>query len=65
MTPTTALILAAGGSRRLGRPKQLVDWRGAPLLQRIVDMVGEWPVDGAAVVLGAHEEEILAAVDFG
>jgi molybdenum cofactor cytidylyltransferase len=65
MMPTIALVLAAGGSRRLGRPKQLVDWRGEPLLQRIVAMVAEWPVDGTAVVLGAHEEEILDAVDFG
>ena len=28
----TAVVLAAGGSRRLGRPKQLLDYRGATLL---------------------------------
>lgn len=65
MSPTIALVLAAGASRRLGRPKQLIDWRGAPLLQRVVDAVAAWPVDGVAVVLGAYEEEILAAVVFG
>ena len=65
MTPTTALILAAGASRRLGRPKQLVDWRGTPMLQRVIDAVAAWPVDGIALVLGAHEEEILAAIDPG
>ena len=65
MTSTTALILAAGASRRLGRPKQLVEWRGAPLLQQVVNAVAGWPVDGVAVVLGAHEEEILASVVFG
>ena len=65
MTPTTALILAAGASRRLGRPKHLVDWRGTPMLQRVIDAVAAWPVDGIALVLGAHEEEILAAIDPG
>lgn len=35
---TTAIaILAAGGSSRLGQPKQLVRWRGASLLQHAVD----------------------------
>jgi len=35
---TTAIaILAAGNSTRLGRPKQLVSWRGTSLLQHAVD----------------------------
>jgi len=65
MTPTTALILAAGASRRLGHPKQLVEWQGRPLLEWIVTIVHTWPVDSVAVVLGAQEEEILQAVEFG
>jgi molybdenum cofactor cytidylyltransferase len=65
MSSTTALILAAGASRRLGRPKQLVDWHGVPLLQAVVTETSAWPVGAVAVVLGAHEEEILEAVDFG
>ena len=64
MTTTAALLLAAGASRRLGRPKQLVEWRGRPLLEGVVDAVHTWPVATIAVVLGAHEEEILEAVDF-
>jgi molybdenum cofactor cytidylyltransferase len=63
MTPTSALVLAAGGSRRLGRPKQLVDWQGTPLLGAVLAAVRGWPVESVAVVLGAFEEEILAAVD--
>ncbi len=34
---TVVAILAAGGSSRLGQPKQLVQWRGASLLQHAVD----------------------------
>ena len=63
MTTTAALVLAAGASRRLGRPKQLVEWRGRPLLEGVVDAVRSWPVATVAVVLGAHEEEILEAVE--
>lgn len=65
MTSTTALILAAGASRRFGSPKQLLDWHGKPLLQSVVDEVADWPVNGICVVLGAHEDEILDAVNFG
>jgi molybdenum cofactor cytidylyltransferase len=60
-----ALLLAAGGSRRLGRAKQLVDWGGRPLLQYVLDRVLTWPVASVTVVLGADGEEILGAVDFG
>ncbi len=60
-----ALILAAGGSRRLGHPKQLVVWRGRPLLESVVAAVAAWPVDEVAVVIGAHEDEVLERVDFG
>lgn len=34
---TVAVILAAGRSSRLGRPKALVQWRGRSLLQRALD----------------------------
>jgi CTP:molybdopterin cytidylyltransferase MocA len=60
-----ALVLAAGGSRRLGTPKQLVPWKGRPLLERVVAEVAAWPVHDLCVVLGAHVQEIVEAVDFG
>jgi nicotine blue oxidoreductase len=62
---TAALVLAAGGSRRLGRPKQLVDWGGRPLLEVVVGAVSTWPVEGIVVVLGAVADEILERVDLG
>lgn len=60
---TAALILAAGGSRRMGAPKQLADWGGTPLLQHVIDMVRRWQVDEIFVVLGNDAEEILESVD--
>ena len=60
-----ALVLAAGGSSRLGTPKQLVLWKGRPLLEWVVAEAASWPVDRVCVVLGAHAEQVLDAVDFG
>ena len=60
-----ALVLAAGGSRRLGRPKQLLDWGGRPLLEEVTAAVADWGVSPVVVVLGAHAEEILERVDLG
>lgn len=65
MTSTAVLVLAAGGSRRLGRPKQLVDVRGRPLLERVIEEVRAWPVERVAVVIGAYEDDVLSGVDFG
>ncbi len=62
---TAALVLAGGGARRMGRPKQLVEWDGRPLLEQVVTMVSGWPVDLMVVVLGADADQILEAVDFG
>lgn len=62
---TAALILAAGGSSRLGHAKQLVDVDGRPMLERVVADVQTWPVDEVVVVLGASADEILDTVDLG
>lgn len=48
----------------MGRPKQLLEFRGRPLVERVVAMVASWPVDLVVVVLGAHADEILDEVDF-
>ncbi len=58
-----ALVLAGGGSSRLGRPKQLEPWGGTNLLGHVIDAVRHYPVDEVWVVLGADLEEILDQVD--
>lgn len=59
-----ALILAAGASRRMGSPKALLEWDGAPW---IVHLIAALRVRCAAVhvVLGAHRDSIAAALPPG
>lgn len=63
-TRTAALVLAAGRSRRLGEPKQLLDWEGRPLLQYVLEQVrGLAGVGPVTAVLGARCERIMEQVD--
>jgi molybdenum cofactor cytidylyltransferase len=57
------LILAAGGSRRLGRPKQLEAWGRTTLLGHVVERVRTFPVDETWIVLGADIDAVMDAVD--
>jgi CTP:molybdopterin cytidylyltransferase MocA len=52
------LVLAAGGSSRLGTPKQLVMHRGQSLVHRAAEALIEAGAHPAIVVLGAHAETI-------
>jgi len=62
---TAAVVLAAGASRRLGRPKQLEPWGESNLLSHVVARTREFPVGEVWVVLGHDSETILAETDFG
>ena len=58
------LILAAGAGRRFGSPKQLALLEGRPLLEHaLLAMAAATTIDHAVVVLGAHAETVLAAVE--
>ena len=52
------VVLAAGTSSRLGRPKQLLEWEGRLLLQHVVDSVCAAGLDDVVVVLGHAAAEI-------
>ncbi len=60
-----AVILAAGASRRLGEPKQLVMLGSETLLERAVRIAREAACSTIVVVLGAEAASIQAACDFG
>lgn len=49
-----ALVLAAGTSRRLGRPKQLLELDGRTLVALVTEAALGAEVDGVVVVIGAH-----------
>jgi len=55
---TAAIVLAAGPSTRLGRPKQLVTIDGESMLARSIRVAFESGVDAVFVVLGAHAAEL-------
>jgi len=51
-----AVILAAGGSRRLGRPKQLLTTGGETLLARTSRLVAATHPGKTVAIIGAHAE---------
>jgi len=58
-----ALVLAAGGSSRLGSPKQLLPWGDTTLLGHVLASLRELPFDEIFVVIGASGDDILEQVD--
>ena len=59
-----AIVLAAGASRRLGQPKQLVMLKGERLLEHALRVSKEAGATPVVVVLGAHQDAIRAAIRF-
>jgi molybdenum cofactor cytidylyltransferase len=57
------LVLAAGGSSRLGRPKQLLPYRDATLLDWVLGTARACAFDQLLVAVGGAAEEVRDAVD--
>ena len=63
MTAThAAVVLAAGGSTRLGRPKQLLTRDGETLVHRAARLATATGATRVLVVVGAYAEDVAAAV---
>jgi molybdenum cofactor cytidylyltransferase len=59
----TGLVLAAGGSRRLGEAKQLLPYRGRTLLDATLDMARACGFDQLLVTLGGSAEAVRQNVN--
>ncbi|MEX0799972.1 MAG: nucleotidyltransferase family protein [Dehalococcoidia bacterium] len=60
--PVAGVILAAGGSARMGEPKQLLPLDGRPILQHVIDAAQSSCLGEIVVVLGAEAEAVGAAL---
>jgi molybdenum cofactor cytidylyltransferase len=58
-----AVILAAGESSRLGQPKQLLQFRGKTLVQRIVDAARQAGCSPKVVVIGSDKDKVARELE--
>jgi len=63
MAITAGLIIAAGSSRRLGQPKQLLPYKGATLLDATLQMARQAPFAQRLVTIGGAAPEVREQVD--
>jgi molybdenum cofactor cytidylyltransferase len=56
------IVLAAGSSSRLGRPKQLLPLAGRPLLAHVLDRARAGGLDRVVLVLGHRAGDVLGAL---
>jgi molybdenum cofactor cytidylyltransferase len=56
------IILAAGAATRMGRPKQLLDWGGQPLVAVAAEQALAAGLAPLLVVVGAAADDVMAAL---
>ena len=60
--PVAGIVLAAGGSSRLGRPKQLLEWHGEAMVRKVALTALEAGLSPVIVVIGAYRKEVQAVL---
>lgn len=56
------IVLAAGASRRMGRPKMTLPFGGSTVLETVIRSLSAGGVESVVVVLGHHWQEVHAAI---
>lgn len=60
--PVAGILLAAGDSKRLGKSKQLLDWKGKPFVRQVAETALAAGIQPLLVVTGADAEATEAAL---
>jgi len=60
--PIAGIILAAGESRRFGKPKQLLDWKGQPFVRAVAQTAIRAGLSPVVVVTGSNAEQVKAII---
>ncbi len=55
-----AIVLAAGESRRMGRPKMLLPFKGKPMITHVIENIRKAGIENISVVIGAEKEKLPA-----
>jgi len=56
------IILAAGKANRLGKPKQILEWNGEPLIRHVIRKVLESNLQSYYVVTGAYRNQVVNVI---
>ncbi len=62
---TAAIVLAAGASTRMGRPKLVMPYGASTIIGSVVDTIRSSVVDDIVVVTGYHSEAVTDAIPAG
>ncbi len=58
-----AIVLAAGKSQRMGKPKQMLRFKNTTFLEHIISVLKDSDVDRIMIVLGADAQTIQKSMD--
>lgn len=58
----SGILLAAGASQRMGRPKLLLPWKSGTIIEQVIDTYLRSILAELVVVIGAHADEVRMLV---